>query len=123
MSTVVAVVAVLLAVAALVGCVLLLRANARLRARQVELESLLDPDAAAALSAWDEAPPSAGREIVIVVHNVAELAAKENRAAIVLNRVRPSMVQRMVYDEMARQLRERLVEEDVEADVQVRFVP
>lgn len=122
MSTLVAVLASVVAVAALAGCAVLLRAGARLRARQAELEALLDPEAAEILRDWDEAPASTSREIAIVIGNVAELAAKENRAAAVLNRVRPSMVQRLVYDEVARQLRERLDEEGVEADVQVRIV-
>lgn len=122
MTAVLAVVAALAALAAVAACVVLARSNAGLRARQAEMEALLDPDAADMLRDWDEAPASTSREIVIVIDNVAVLAAQENRAAAVLNRVRPSMVQRLVYDEVARQLRERLDEEGVEADVQVRIV-
>lgn len=122
MSTVVAVLMAVVALAALAGCGVLSRSNARLRGRQAEMEALLDADSAERLAEWDEAPASTSREIAIVVTNVAELAVRENRAAGLLNRVRPSMLQRLVYDEVARQLRERLDEEGVEADVQVRIL-
>lgn len=122
MTTAVAVLAGVVALAALAGCAVLLRSNARLRGRQAEVEALLDADATDRLAAWDEAPASTSREIAIVVTNVAELAVRENRAAGLLHRLRPSMLQRLVYDEVARQLRERLAEEGVEADVQVRIV-
>ncbi|NYJ03524.1 hypothetical protein HNR19_004222 [Nocardioides thalensis] len=122
MTTFVAVAGVVVALAALASSAVLMRSNARLRGRQAEMESLLDADSAERLAEWDEAPASTTREIAIVINNVAELAVRENRAAGLLNRVRPSMLQRMVYDEVARQLRERLDEEGVEADVLVRIV-
>jgi len=122
MTAVLVGVLVVVALTAVLGCAALQRTNGRLRARQEELEALLDPADAALLDDWDAAPPTSRREIVVVVRNVAAVAVRENRAALLLHKVRPSMLQRLVYDELARQLRERLDREGVEADVAVRLV-
>lgn len=65
----------------------------------------------------DEEVP--GRCIVITVQNVRELAMRESWAAGVLGRISPSLLEKVVYDEVAKQMREQLAAEGVEADVAI----
>lgn len=111
-----------LALAALTGCGYLLNLNLQQQNRIASLVAALEAAGDDAPEDWETASATARREVVIEIRNVLELAQRENRAAGLLHRVRPSMLDRIVHEEFVKQLREQLADEGVDAVVQVRRV-
>lgn len=109
MSTFVAVLALLVAAAVAGCCVVLLR---RLRSLEASLTHLELP-----------APPALPfRErpyITIEVLNPIELATAQSRAGALVGSVRPQMVTKIVYDQVAKRVLEGLEEEGAVAEVRV----
>lgn len=63
--------------------------------------------------------PSSRPSITIEVLNPIELAAAQSRAGALLGSVRPQMVTKLVYDQVAKKLLEGLEEEGVVAEVRI----
>lgn len=60
--------------------------------------------------------------VVIVIHNHDDVAADRNRLARTLSLISPGLVRDLVHRETIRELRARLAEEGIDADVRVRRV-
>lgn len=122
MSTLISVIALLAAIVAGAGSWWLLgqcrafRAEADALRARIDLLGTLEPDDPAGLTA---AGGPGSRLVLVDILNPLELATSQTKAAGMLHKLRPSLLQRIVYDEAARQIRERLVEEGVVADVRV----
>lgn len=110
MSALVAVLALLIAAAVAACCVVLLR---RVRSLEASLVGLEIPDIA-------PLPVQEQRAFITVeVLNPIELASTQSRAAALLGSVRPQLVTKIVYDQVAKRMLEGLEEEGVVAEVQV----
>ncbi|NYI77551.1 hypothetical protein [Nocardioides panzhihuensis] len=121
MSTLIAVVALVVAAAAAAAAVAwrLRRSNQALRAETIGLLWRLEQaDLTAPRSAYAELPPE-DRLLSIRILNPLELASAQTKAATMLHRVRPALLSKMVYDQAAESLRERLADEGVVAEVRV----
>lgn len=115
-ATVIALLALLLAAGCVAGALLLRRENERLAGRVAALHEHLDLLRAPA----DLPAASAGEQLItIAILNPLELAATQTRAATVLHRVRPQLLSRIVHEQAAREIQERLGEEGVVAEVHV----
>lgn len=109
MSTFVAVLALLVTAAAAGCCVVLLR---RVRTLEASLSALELP----------APPPLPFRErpyITIEVLNPIELATAQSRTGALVGSVRPQMVTKIVYDQVAKQVLQGLEEEGAVAEVRV----
>ena len=98
-----------------IGGVLRLREeNQRLRAEVAALHA-----DASGLSAAGRAPERGERVITVRILNELELATDKTKAAGLLHKVRPHLLNRLVYEQAAKELLERLAEEGVRAEVRV----
>lgn len=119
MSTLIAVVALVIAVAAAAVAWRLRRANQALRAEAIGLLWRLEQaDISAPRTAYAELPPE-DRLLSIRILNPLELASAQTKVATMLHKVRPALLSKMVYDQAAESLRERLADEGVVAEVKV----
>ncbi|TQL68398.1 hypothetical protein FB381_2287 [Nocardioides albertanoniae] len=119
MSTLIAVLALVIALAAAVVAWRLQRANKTLRAETIGLLWRLEQaDMSAPRGAYGELPP-ADRLLSIRILNPLELASAQTKVATMLHRVRPALLSKMVYEQAAESLRERLADEGVVAEVKV----
>ena len=119
MSTLIAVLALVIALAGAVVAWRLRRANKALRAETIGLLWRLEQaDLSAPRSAYAELPPE-DKILSIRILNPLELASAQTKAATMLHRVRPALLSKMVYDQAAESLRERLAVEGVVAEVKV----
>ncbi|MGZ4453225.1 MAG: hypothetical protein ACXVD1_09350 [Nocardioides sp.] len=96
------------------GLIRLREANQRLRAEIGALHA-----EAAGLSGSGRSPERGERIITVRILNELELATEKTKAAGLLHKVRPQLLNRLVYDQAARELTERLAEEGVRAEVRV----
>jgi hypothetical protein len=109
-STFVAVLALLVTVAVAACCVVLLRRVRTLEATLTELE----------LPAAPPLLPARERPFITVeVLNPIELATAQSRAGALVGSVRPQMVTKIVYDQVAKRVLEGLEEEGAVAEVRV----
>ena len=119
MSTLIAVVALVIALAAAVVAWRLRRANKALRAETIGLLWRLEQaDVSAPRAAHADLPPE-DRLLSIRILNPLELASAQTKVATMLHRVRPALLSKMVYEQAAESLRERLTDEGVVAEVKV----
>ncbi|MGH3351794.1 MAG: hypothetical protein ACRDPS_14095 [Nocardioides sp.] len=119
MSTLIAFVALVIALAAAVVAWRLRRANKALRAETIGLLWRLEQaDVSAPHATYAELPPG-DRLLSIRILNPLELASAQTKAATMLHRVRPALLSKMVYEQAAESLRERLADEGVVAEVKV----
>lgn len=119
MSTLIAVVALVVAAAAAAVAWRLQRTNKALRAETIGLMWRLEQaDLSAPRTAQAELPLE-DRLLSIRILNPLELASAQSKAAAMLHRVRPALLSKMVYDQAAESLRERLADEGVVAEVRV----
>ncbi len=122
MSTVTAVIALVLALLVSVGCVVLLGRVQAMRRTALALQAKVDalvpgaplpPDLVASLG-------SGPRKVLVVeILNPIQLATSRTRAASLLAAVRPSLLTKVVYEQASKNVVGRLEEEGVLADVQV----
>jgi hypothetical protein len=118
----IALIALLLAAACCAATLWLRAENLRLHGEVSALHAALD-----GLGADDDTEPAlppgvaldAEQLITVEILNPLELATAQSRAATVLHRVRPQLLSRIVYEQAARELEERLGEEGVVAEVRV----
>lgn len=108
-STFVAVLALLVTVAVAACCVVLLRRVRTLEATLTQLE----------LPAPPALPVRERPYITVEVLNPIELATAQSRAGALVGSVRPQMVTKIVYDQVAKRLLEGLEEEGAVAEVRV----
>ncbi|MGZ6734727.1 MAG: hypothetical protein ACXVDH_08790 [Nocardioides sp.] len=111
----------------LVSFVLALAAGAALRLREENQRLRAEVSAlradAAGLGAAGLTPERGGRIITVRILNELELATEKTKAAGLLHKVRPQLLNRLVYDQAARELTERLAEEGVRAEVRIHPGP
>ena len=115
----------LLAAVALVVALGGITAYVLLRKRARELEARVE-DLRAELSTISDAPPAqpvpsigARRLITIEILNPIELASQKARAAGLVGSWRPDMITKIVYDAAAKQIASEMVSQGVVAEVQV----
>jgi ABC-type nitrate/sulfonate/bicarbonate transport system permease component len=122
MSTVVAVLALVLAAVLAVACgVMVLQVRAlRRRARRLEERvhrlspmPLLAPELEASFGTGKR------RLLVIEILNPIELARSRSRASAVLAAMAPDRLRKLVVEQTARQMREQMQAEGVEAEIRV----
>ena len=119
MSTLFALLALLLAGLSTAGGWWLHQQFQALRAEADQLRTRLDELGAAPLPEETVELPPGGRVIVVEILNPLELATEQTAAAGMLGRLAPSLVERIVYEQALKQLQERLAEEGVVADVRI----
>ena len=117
MTTLIAVVALVIALVAAAVAWRLHLTNRALRAKSIGLSWRLEQTVPAAVAPPD--PPPGDRVIVVRILNPLELANAQTKAATMLHRVRPALLSKIVYEQAAQQLSERLAEEGVVAEVRI----
>lgn len=122
MTTAVSLVALVLAAGALAGCLVIGREVRTLRRRAADLDARV-----AALLPAPPLPPnlaalfgSGSRRIIAVeILNPVEVATSQVKVAGLLGAVRPSLLNKIVYDQATTQVIDQLADHGVLADVQV----
>ncbi|MBO0841609.1 MAG: hypothetical protein J2O46_00375 [Nocardioides sp.] len=117
MTTVIAVVALVVALAAAVVAWRLQATNRALRAKSIGLTWRLE-QAVPASPTPPDLPPG-DRLILVRILNPLELANAQTKAATMLHKVRPALLSKIVYEQAAQQLSDRLAEEGVVAEVKI----
>lgn len=117
LTTLIAVVALVIALAAAVVAWRLQSANKALQAETIGLSWRLEQSVPAG-SPPPDLPPG-DRVILVRILNPLELAEAQTKAAGMLHRVRPALLSKIVYEQAAAQLSERLADEGVVAEVKI----